>query len=73
LISLLEKGQTPKYHFHQYYNYKDFDMKVFAKKNTTYTNIFVCETGHKSYDIVSKLKQNYPELKVFSLEGGMAS
>lgn len=57
---------------HQNMPYKTFDSKKF-KPNYNKEYVVVCKKGITSYDVVLKLKEQFPELKVFSLEGGLAN
>jgi adenylyltransferase/sulfurtransferase len=57
---------------HQNLPYKTFDSKKF-KPNYNKEYVVICKKGITSYDVVLKLKEQFPKLKVYSLKGGLAN
>lgn len=69
IIAVLPNLKLP-FQVHQTIPIQEFDVAKIAIDNTK-TYIMVCQKGLNSYKAISILKSHFPDLKVFSLAGGI--
>ncbi|MDV7186259.1 HesA/MoeB/ThiF family protein [Lutibacter sp. TH_r2] len=71
VISVLNHIDSPiPFIVHQKIPYKTFKVEDLAP-NFDKKYVVVCKKGITSYDVVLKLKENYPKIQIFSLVGGI--
>ncbi|MEE9406709.1 MAG: HesA/MoeB/ThiF family protein [Polaribacter sp.] len=71
IIAVLNDLELP-FEVQQTIHINTFDAeKITIDKNKTY--VMVCQRGFNSYKATVKLKNKYPDLKVFNLTGGISS